>query len=89
MADNGKQAERAMARRPDSGTAADNEDAVMLILAQLEALRKLALDIGDTRLATQLGETFEDCLKRHCDNRRLELGETLRHHFKPHKEFLN
>lgn len=77
-----------MARRPNKGAKAD-EDAVMLILAQLEALRKLALDIGDDRLATQLGEAFEACLKRHCDRQQAELGDTLRHHFHPHKEFLN
>ncbi len=76
-------------RRPNSQTAVDREDAVMLILAQLESLRNLALDIGDTLLAAQLGEAFEACLKRHCDSRTAELGDTLRHHFKPHKEFLN
>jgi hypothetical protein len=78
-----------MARRPSGKATADNEDAVMLILAQLEALRKLALDIGDTRLAAQLGEAFEATFKRYCDGRSADLGDTLRHHFKPQKEFLN
>lgn len=78
-----------MARRPNSGGTADNEDAVMLILTQLDALRTLAVEIGDDRLANQLGDVFEACLKRHCDRHQAELGETLRHHFKPHKEFLN
>ncbi len=78
-----------MAKRPSSKATAENEDAVMLILAQLEALRRLALDIGDDRLALQLREAFDACLKRYYDGRSAELDDTLRHHFKPHKEFLN
>ncbi len=78
-----------MASVRNSKEIVDPDEAVMTILAQLEELRTLAQTAGDPDLAGKLSSLFDSCLSRYYDSKRLELSETMRHHFHPPKEFLN
>ncbi len=50
---------------------------MMRILVDLEALRDLATEAGDTALATQLQATFDENLQRYYDRKRAQLEAAI------------
>ncbi len=79
----------AMASRLRPDNAADPDESAMDILAQLEQLKVTAERAGDMALAARVKAMFDDYLTRYCDGKRAGLEETLRHHFRPPKDYLN
>lgn len=79
----------AKALRLSPAPAAASDETAMDILSQLEHLKFTAERAGETALADQVTAVFEGYLNRYCDGKRASLEESMRHHFRRPKEYLN
>ena len=76
--------------RNDAGhDGTEHDERIMDILSRLDQLKGMAAAAGEHDLVMRLNEAFEACLNRYCDAKRADLSDTMRHHFKPPREYLN